>query len=471
MILTRFYDQALAQASFLIGCSQSGEAVVIDPNRRVDQYLVEAERSELRIVAVTETHVHADFVSGARALAARAGARLLLSSEGGPETAYNYATEAGAVPLTHGTIIPVGQVRLETLHTPGHTPEHLSFLVADTAAATGPMGVVTGDFVFAGDVGRPDLLERVVGVANNADGAARTLFRSLQRFRELPDHLQVWPGHGAGSACGKGLSAMPQSTVGYEKLYNWAFAIHHEDEFVRAVLAGQPDPPKYFAEMKRMNRDGPPLGSWPMPQRLAPERLRPLLAGGATVVDLRSAASFAEGHIPGTISIPWNRSFTGWAGWLLSYDRDFYLLADQTGDAGIRRVVEDLAMIGLERIGGWFDAEVLSRWAGKDGDLERSPQVTLEQLAVAPDLVIVDLRNPSEWEQGRLPNARLIPLGTLPDRLEEIPRDCQVVLHCQGGGRSGIGLSILQAAGFRNAVNFTGGYSGWCAAGLPVVRG
>lgn len=468
MIFHRFYDAQLAQASFLIGCVRTGEALIVDPSRRIERYLAEAAQADLRITAVTETHIHADFVSGARELAARTGATLYLSDAGGDAWRYRYAAEAKAVLLQEGSRFKVGEVQLDVLHTPGHTPEHVAFLVTDTAAAEGPVGIITGDFVFAGDVGRPDLLEKAVGVANAADGAARVLYQSLQRFRSLPEHLQVWPGHGAGSACGKGLSAMPQTTVGYELRYNWAFQARDEAEFVAAVLSGQPEPPRYFKEMKRINRDGPPiLGPATEPRWLPEHYLKERLDAGDMVVDLRPAPEFAAGHVPGTINIPLNRSFTSWAGWFLPYDKPFYLIADSTGAAGMQRVAQDLTMIGLERIGGYFGPEV------HEGALQTSPQTSVEEARQAHTAgsMIVDLRNAGEWDAGHLPGARHIPLGILPDRLAEIPRDRPVILHCQGGGRSAIGLSVLQAAGFTNVSNFGSGFSGWSAAGLPTTEG
>ena len=221
MFFRQLYTDHLAQASYLVGCQQTGEALVVDPTRDLDQYLNLAAREGLRITAVTETHIHADFVSGARALAARTGARLYLSGAGPAAWQYAYAAEAGATLLRDGDAFTVGTLRLEVLHTPGHTPEHLSFLLTDTGSAATPMGIFTGDFVFVGDVGRPDLVEKAAGQAGTTEGAARQLYQSLQRFRALPEYLQVWPGHGAGSACGKALGAVPQSTVGYELRTNW----------------------------------------------------------------------------------------------------------------------------------------------------------------------------------------------------------------------------------------------------------
>ena len=257
MFFKRFYDDSLAQASYMIGCQRTGEALVVDPNRDVAQYIDAARNENLRITQVTETHIHADFVSGARELAAQTGAQLLLSAEGGADWQYAYAADAGARLLRDGDTFTIGNILVEVLHTPGHTPEHLSFLVTDGPASREPWGILTGDFVFVGDVGRPDLLERAAGHANTMEAAGRALFRSLARFLALPDHVQVWPGHGAGSACGKALGAVASSTVGYEKLSNWALATMTEDEFVQSVLEGQPEPPLYFAQMKRINKTGP----------------------------------------------------------------------------------------------------------------------------------------------------------------------------------------------------------------------
>ena len=350
MYLERFYDHKLAQASYLIGCAATGEALVVDPNRDVEAYLRAAEREGLRVTHVTETHIHADFVSGARELAERTGARLHLSDEGDEDWKYGYAAAYDAVLLKDGDSFRVGNIEIRALHTPGHTPEHLSFLVTDTVAATEPMGMLTGDFVFVGDVGRPDLLEKAAGVEGTMEPGARALFHSLRKLAELPDLLQIWPGHGAGSACGKGLGAVPQSTLGYERRYNWAFAIQDEDAFVDAVLSGQPEPPRYFAEMKRINKVGPSvLGGARPPERLASGRLAELLRDGALVVDTRPAAAYAAGHVPGTLNIPLDRSFTNWAGWLLPYDADLHLILADDGEPCAEEAVRDLAMIGLDR--------------------------------------------------------------------------------------------------------------------------
>ncbi len=474
MLLKRFYDAKLAQASYLVGCAETGEALVIDPNRDADQYVAAAAGERLRITHVTETHIHADFVSGSRELAARTGARLLLSAEGGRDWQYAFADDDGAVLLHDGDVFMVGNIRIEALHTPGHTPEHLSFLVTDTAATELPMGVFTGDFVFVGDVGRPDLLERAAKVANTMDASARQLFAALQRFKSLPDHVQIWPGHGAGSACGKSLGAVPQSTLGYERLVNWGLAATSEEQFVQDVLSGQPEPPPYFAEMKRINREGPRvLGAIARPRAMRPAELAALLDRGVVVADTRSADAFAAGHVPGTINLPLNKSFTTWAGWFLPYDADFYLLTTDGGRA-LDEAVRDLAMIGLDRVAGWFSTDAVTGWAAAGRTLETIRQMRPAELAAElanGQAAVLDVRAPEEWEAGHLPDVPNIPLGQLPARIGDVPAGRPLVLHCQGGGRSAIAASILQARGIKDVVNLTGGFGAWSTEGFAVERG
>ena len=475
MYFRRFYDTKLAQASYIIGCQRTGEAVVVDPNRDVEQYVTAASKEGLRVTHVTETHIHADFVSGARELARRAGAQLLLSDEGDADWKYAFAKEAGARLLRDGDHFMVGNVRFDVLHTPGHTPEHLSFVVTDTPAAAGPWGILTGDFVFVGDVGRPDLLEKAAGVKGTMEAGARTLFHSLEKFRALPDHLQVWPGHGAGSACGKALGAIPSTTVGYEKLANWGVATADEGEFVRMVLAGQPEPPKYFAQMKRINKEGPQiLGPAHRPPRLAAAALDGLLRKGEVVVDTRPAAAFAAGHVPGTINIPLDGSFTTWAGWLLPYDREVYLLVDDVGCSHcVETAVRDLVMIGLDRVAGVVGTDALAAWAAAGRALATVAQTTPAEAAAMHargEATVIDVRGRAEWEAGHLPGVPNVPVGYLAERVTELPTDRPLIVHCQSGARSAMAASVLQARGLTNVVNLTAGLAGWEQAGLPVVR-
>jgi hydroxyacylglutathione hydrolase len=473
MIVKRFYDDKLAQASYLIGCAMHEEAVVIDANRDVDQYIRAAEQEGVRITHVTETHIHADYVSGSRELAYRTGAQLYLSDEGDENWKYQFARESGATLLKHGDSFNIGNVKIEAVHTPGHTPEHLSFLVTDGASADRPIGIVTGDFVFVGDVGRPDLLERAAGVEGTMVAGARTLFQSLKRFKELPDYIQIWPGHGAGSACGKGLSAIPTSTVGYERLFNWGLALEDEDAFVTAVLEGQPEPPRYFAEMKRINKEGPRiLGGFRRPQRLPENRIDQVLENREVVVDTRPASDYAAGYIPGSINIPLDRSFNTWAGWLLPYDAEIYLIVNDRCTHCVDEAVRDLAMIGLDRIAGYFSTDVVESWQAHHGKIETVPQISVEELnRILPEATVVDVRGRAEWQAGHIPGVENIPVGYIADELENLPRDGKIVLHCQGGGRSAIAASVLRSHGFANVANLAGGYAAWDAAGYPTERG
>jgi len=309
MLFRRFYDDGLAQASYLVGCQAAREAIVVDPNLDIASYLAVAEQEGVRITHVTETHIHADFASGARALAAATGATLHVSDEGGEGWRYAFAHDDGVNTLHDGDRITVGNVHLDVIHTPGHTPEHLTFLVTDGARANAPVGALTGDFVFVGDVGRPDLLERAAGQAGTMRAAAADLYHSIQRFKVYPDHLQIWPGHGAGSACGKAMSAAAQSTLGYEKVANWAFEPMSEAEFIDRVLEGQPAAPAYFGAMKIRNRDGGPLRTSALPRRLTIDALHQLAGNGAAgsplfVLDVRTPDEWAEGHIAGATLIP-----------------------------------------------------------------------------------------------------------------------------------------------------------------------
>lgn len=473
MLLHRVWDPKLAQASYLIGCIEAKEALVIDPNRDVDQYLALASSLGLRVAHVTETHIHADFCSGSRELATRAKARLYLSDEGGDGWRYGFAASDGAVLLHDGDRFEMGRVSVQALHTPGHTPEHLTFLVTDGAAATEPIAAVTGDFVFVGDVGRPDLLERAAGVGGTMEDAARTLFRSLQRFKRQPDWLQIWPGHGAGSACGKGMSAIPHSTVGYERRFNWAFAVDDEAEFVRVVLAGQPDPPKYFGTMKRMNRDGPRLlGGVPRPVPAPAERFVEVVERGGLVIDTRTAAEYASGHIPGTINIPFNNAFTTWAGWVVPYDRDVHLLSAKADGRQAEGAMRDLAMIGLDRVVGSFGAEALGAWTHSGRPLATIARITARDLVerMAAGAVVVDVRSRAEWEAGHIPGVVNIPAGEIVDRLGELPPARPLVVHCQGGTRSAIAAGIMDVHGVAGVVDLPGGFAEWEREGLPVVR-
>ena len=472
MILKRFYDENLAQASYLIGCEATREAIVVDPGLDEDEYERAAVAERLRIAHVAETHIHADFVSGARSLAGKLGAVLHLSAEGRGEWGYAEAALSSANALKMGTTIGLGDISLEAVHTPGHTPEHITFVVTDRDRGAEPVGALTGDFIFVGDVGRPDLLERAAGVAGSAERSASQLYRSVQSFKSRPDHLQIWPGHGAGSACGKSLGALPHSTVGYERLYNWALGAMSEREFVAKALEHQPVPPRYYTEMKRINRDMAPLPSPPEPAAVRAGDIRAAIQRGDTVVDARPAASYREGHVPGTLNIPLGKSFLTWTGALVPYERDVFLILDTNGGS-IGWVTKQLRKIGLVRVAGYAGSGVVSEWSSGKGESDRLDETdvrALDKRMKNDSLQLVDVRSPDEWSGGHLPGAIHIPLAALPERLGEVDAGKPVVVHCQGGGRSAIAASYMKSHGVRSVANLRGGFDAWLAGDLPVER-
>jgi hydroxyacylglutathione hydrolase len=473
MLFKRFYDERLAQASYMIGCQATGEALIVDPLRDFECYITAAAAERLTIRHVTETHIHADFASGSLELAHRTGAQLYLSDEGGPDWKYGFATEHDAQLLKEGSTINVGKVQIDVLHTPGHTPEHICFMITDTAGANAPMGLLTGDFIFVGDVGRPDLLERAAGQANTMRDGARLLFRSLQRTASLPDYLQIWPGHGAGSACGKSLGAVPQSTLGYERLFNWAFQIKEEEAFIDAVLSGQPTPPRYFAEMKKLNKVGPALdGGRPAAPELDLPALRRLRASGAIIIDARDAKSFGAGHIPGTICLPKNRSFLTYAGSILPYDRDLFIITESARPTAAAELTKDLSLIGLDRVAGYFLPTIVQEWGEAGETIGTTMQLDPKSASVLTDrgAVVVDVRTHDEWDSGHINGAMHIPLSYLEERAGEIPVDRPIVVQCQTGSRSAIAASILERAGRKDVAHMVGGIVAWERAGCPVTR-
>ena len=470
MLFRRFYDENLAQASYMVACETTREALIVDPSIDRLQYESAAADARVRIAHVTETHIHADFVSGSFELAAATGARLYLSAAGGEPWGYSREALGRATPLQDGSEISIGRIRIAARHTPGHTPEHITLLVTDLERGSDPVGALTGDFLFVGDVGRPDLLEKAVGAQGSMRSSAAELFRSLQKFRMLPDHLQLWPGHGPGSACGKSLGSMPQSTLGYEKMFNWALADMAEEEFVERVLADQPVPPRYFAVMKRINRDGEPLPVATPPAEGAFADLEEKLRGNAVVVDTRTAERFAEAHIPGTLNIPLNKSFLTWVGALLSPDREVFVIASDVTPESIASLALDLRKIGFTRCKAYFPDKVVREWKAKHGDAATVKQIQPEALAAQHTgrVQVVDVRAPYEWRAGHLPDAIHIPLAALPDRLGELDASRPTVVHCKGGGRSAIAASFLQANGVVDVANLAGGYDAWREDGLPV---
>ncbi|MGR9048331.1 MBL fold metallo-hydrolase [Halobacillus faecis] len=459
MFFKSYFDEELAQMSYMIGCQKTGEAMVIDPARDLSPYYETAKKEGFDLSVAAETHIHADFLSGARELANEKNLKLYLSDEGDDDWKYQYLDEINHTLVKDGDEIYVGNVRLDVIHTPGHTPESLSFLLTDEGGGSSvPMGIFTGDFVFVGDVGRPDLLEKAAGAEGTASKGATDMYQSVQRFKELPDYVQVWPGHGAGSACGKSLGAVPSSTVGYEKENNWALKHTDEKAFTEELLDGQPEPPKYFAMMKKLNKEGPSLEKEREVKGISVSDVNRYMSDEYMVVDTRPSSEFSNGHLKGTINIPYNRSFTNWAGWLIEYDQKIVVISSNETIPAIKRSLES---IGLDDLVGYVDESEVNDYGG----LETYASITAEELENKfrghEDYVIIDVRNDSEWDDDHIEEAQHIMLGKLKESMEDIPSDKTPIVHCQSGMRSAIAASLLQAYGYKDVLNLKGGFAAW----------
>lgn len=475
MFLRMIYDDKLAEAAYLIGCQKTGEAIVIDPERDVDRYLKLAAANGLKIVAAAETHIHADFLSGVRELGER-GVKVYVSDEGGPDWKYQWLGKRSGGGdydyrlLKNGDTFKIGGIEFRVLHTPGHTPEHICFMVTDRGGgADAPIGVASGDFVFVGDLGRPDLLETAAGVVGQAEPSAHRLYQSVRQFMEWPDYLQVWPAHGAGSACGKALGAVPQSTVGYEKKFNAAIqAAQTEDGFVKHILAGQPEPPLYFARMKRENKEGPRvLGELPRPSAMSAKELAGIDGRGCAIVDTRPWGMFKSGHAAGALHLPLNNSFTTDAGSMIGAGERIYLIVEQ---ARLEEAVRDLVRVGLDDIAGWMEPSAMSGFEAAGGRLVQTREANVQEAkAMLGDVMVLDARRGTEFAGGRIPGAVNIAHTRLLSRVEEVPRDRPILVQCAGGVRSARACSLLQKHGF-DVVNLEGGMKAWEQGGGRVVK-
>ncbi|MEQ8672440.1 MAG: MBL fold metallo-hydrolase [Aggregatilineales bacterium] len=464
MLLKYIYDDRLAQASYFLGCPGNRTALVIDPARDIAPYLRLAEQNGMTITHVAETHIHADYVSGGRELASKTGATLYVSGEGQGDLAYDINTSDGVSVhlLNDGDTFMVGGVKIEAIHTPGHTPEHMSYMVTDTGADQ-PIGLFSGDFIFAGDVGRPDLLDATGMQIGSREAGAKQQFQSIEAFKQLPDYLQIWPGHGAGSACGKALGAIPSTTLGYEKIFNPAFQHNDEASFVTWMLDGQPEVPRYFAQMKRVNRTGANLlSTLPEIPQLSADAMDDALENGL-VIDARDSADFAEKNVRGTLNIPVSsNSFNTWAGWYVDFiNRPVYLIVaeDQREDA-----ITALREIGVDNIGGIFSPQVALAHAN-----DQIKQIDAKDVQGLDNHVILDVRGRGERAEKHIPDSLFVPMGDVPEHADELPRDKNLIVQCGGGVRSQIVVSLLRQYGIE-ALNLTGGIDAWEKADLPLVR-
>lgn len=470
MFLQRIYDEDLAQASYFIGCQAKGEALVIDPRRDISVYLNMAAKQGMTITHVTETHIHADYLSGTRELANATGAEIHLSAEGGPDWLYDF----DGTLMHDGDSFELGNITVKAVHTPGHTPEHLMFLVTDGAFADEPGFAFTGDFVFVGELGRPDLLDEAAGGDNTRVQGAKDLFASLRtKFVSLPDYVQVLPAHGAGSACGKSLGAVPTSTVGYEKANAWwAPYVENNDEqgFMDELLDGQPDAHAYFGRMKRQNKSGPAvLGERPELHELSADEVNNQLNNNEAIfVDTRSHQQVHQGTVPGSLNIPGPDQTATFGAWAYDPEREsqpLVLLA--TGQSQAEAMRDSLARVGIDAVEGFVTS--------LDGFQLSTPEILEpEQLEQATkdkkyDLLL-DVRNKSEYFDGHIPGASQLSAGRALWHTDTLPTDGTIVTYCQSGRRNSVIASALRREGF-HIIELDGSYAGWSerTSGKPAT--
>lgn len=456
MLIERIYDEDLAQASYLIGCQANGTAVVVDGRRDIAVYQELAAKNGMKIIAVTETHIHADYLSGTRELAAATGAKIYVSGEGGPDWQYEFDGER----LYDGDKITIGNISIQALHTPGHTPEHLSFLVTDGAFSDQPGYLLSGDFVFSGDLGRPDLLDEAAGGVDTRFEGAKQLFASLRdKFLTLPDYVQVHPAHGAGSACGKALGAIPSSTVGYERLYAWwgpYLAANDEQGFIDELLDGQPDAHAYFGRMKRENRLGPDVmgDRAPLEELDTADVANDLAADKVTFIDTRPNAEVHEGTVDRSLNVPAGKSVASYGAWVVNPEEDknplVLLAADQEQAMDMW---DHLVRVGIDNVAGYVTS------------IEGLPMTTPkliqpEELQSFDAAMVVDVRNRSGHIAGNIPGSYQLSGGRVMWHLDKLPAEGTIVTYCQSGVRNSVAASALRRAGY-DVVELDGSYAAW----------
>jgi glyoxylase-like metal-dependent hydrolase (beta-lactamase superfamily II)/rhodanese-related sulfurtransferase len=460
MYFKQFYLNCLAHASYLVG--SDGEAVVVDPQRDVDQYIDEAVAHKFKIKYVVETHLHADFVSGHRELAARTGAEIVFGEKAGAAFAHRAAKD--------GDEISAGRVKLRIMETPGHTPESICVLVTDTEASDQPQRVLTGDTLFIGDVGRPDLAG---GKGYTPQAMAAMMYDSLHdKLLRLDDAVEVYPAHGAGSMCGKSLSKETSSTIGQQRKFNYALQPMSKEQFIKMMTTDLPEAPAYFSKDAEINRSGAPaLNGLPQPAALSPTEVRELGRQGYVILDVRAATDFGAGHVPGALNIGLGGQFASWAGSLIPITSAIVIVAEseeQVEEAQLR-----LARVGLEGVKGYLSGGILA-WSQEGLEVAAVPQITVGELKELiqrhGELQIIDVRRPAEYQGGHVPRAATAPLSILKEHVRALGFDLAkpTAVICAGGYRSSAATSILQQAAFTNVLNVTGGTSAWMNAGYEV---
>ena len=469
MLLHQRFIPGLAIASYLVGDERTGEAAVIDPTRDVEEYLTFARDNDLHIRHILETHVHADFVSGARELKARLKDEPVIHSSGmgGAEWTPPYADHVAK----DGDEVQVGSMRLKAIHTPGHTPEHVSWtLYDDTRSKETPWMIFTGDFLFVGDVGRPDLLG-----AEAQRQLAHQLYQSVfERLPAVPDITEIFPAHGAGSLCGKAISSRRSSTVGFERKFNSVLTRKPEEQWIRDLMADMPLAPPYFLRMKKVNKEGPAILGPELPglRRWSVKEVHDRVCDKCLVLDVRSKEAFAAAHIPDAINIPFGPQLPTWAGWVLPYDRPIQLIVDHA--AQVPEVVTHLIRVGFDEVQGYVQGGI-DGWETSGFPLATLGTMSVHQLrdrlAQGTDRVtVLDVRTEKEWNAGHIDGAIHIHGGKLQERFADVPQSKPVAVICGSGYRASIAASFLKREGYAEVTNVVGGMSAWKAAGLPMTN-
>ena len=451
--IEQFFLGCLAHASYLV--SSDGVAAVIDPQRDVDIYLDTARQKGVRIEHIIETHLHADFVSGHRELAERTGARIYLGAGAGAAFAHTAVKD--------GDSIQFGNCRFDFLQTPGHTLESICIVITDLAEPVRPKAVLTGDTLFVGDVGRPDLSGEYT-----PQQLAAMLYKSLhEKLLNLPDDTQIYPAHGAGSLCGRQMGSERSSTIGKERATNHALRARSQEEFIHLLTDSLPPRPEYFGREVELNRQGAAaLENLPPPAPVRAPEVHRLQAEGAIVLDTRPAMQFAVAHVPGSLHIALSGQYASWAARILGLDNRIILVGEDADH--LRESQMRLARVGIENVQAHLQDGIIG-WIQGGYELDYIPQVSVQEFAELLEqekdrVAILDVREPGEVEQGAMQNSIRIPLGQLAGRTGELNREKLLVVHCKGGYRSSIATSILRRAGFRDVANLTGGFDAWKAA-------
>ncbi len=460
LVLEQIYTEGIAQLSYMVGDDAEGVVAVIDPRRDVDEYMEMARRRGVHIAHIIETHIHADFASGSRELQVRTGAPI----HGGRSDGYEFEVQ----PLDEDDELRLGSVSLRALHTPGHTPEHVSLLVSAATQGREPFGIFTGDTLFNLDAGRPDL----VGGGTKRELASQ-LYRTLfEKLVPLGDRMEVYPGHGAGSACGTAIGDRRLTTIGNERLFSPALRGRTEEEFVEWILGSLPEPPRHYARLKKLNARGVPvLGTVPTLVPLSPAEFQGKMAQeGTVVIDARSILAFGGGHVPGALNIALRAEFPNWVGWMVEHESTILLVVEGERDAQL--AAEHLFRLGYDRVAGYLH-DGMTSWQNAGLPLERVGEWTVHELDAhreEPEVTVLDVRSDSEWEGGRVPGARHVYVPHLEECLGELDPRATVAVYCGSGYRASIAASVLQKHGFERVVNVPGSWTAWKNAELPVER-